>query len=186
MTMQPTRRRFIAGSLLLPLTQTVARADNEPPAQPPSEEVAALLRRRDELLEQQRQLDEQWKIANARLPDWCKPGPKYRDIKGKEFGERVGWPPLSEPILLESARLLIRASPYDLRRLFEDDAQRIGRIKASERYLASIADLRRKQCERRCIERMVWLPRTVDWLLIDKEIEEIEDAVALASTFPAR
>ena len=186
MVFQSTRRGFITGSLLLPLTQIAAKADNEPPAQPPNEGVAALLRRRDELLAQQRQLDERWKIANAQLPDWCKPGHKYRDIKGKEFGERVGWPPLPRPIAVEGLGFLLRPSPYDLRRLFEDQVKWLGDEKAAHSYRASIADLRRKQCERRCIERIVGLPRTADWLPIDEEIEEIEDAIASASTLTAR
>ncbi|EFI50035.1 hypothetical protein [Afipia sp. 1NLS2] len=174
MPLRPTRRGFIAGSLLLPLTQTAVRADSELPSQPPNEEVAVLLRRRDELLEQQRQLDERWKIAYAQLPDWCKLGPKYRDIEGNEFGPRVGWPPFSKPIPVEGLGLLVRPSPDDLRRLFEDEVQRIGRTKAIDNYRASITDLRSQLSKRRRIERIMGLPRTADWLPIDKEIERIE------------
>jgi len=58
MSLHPTRRGFIAGSLLLPLTHTAAKPNSESPAQSPSQEVAALLHRRDELLELQRQLDQ--------------------------------------------------------------------------------------------------------------------------------
>jgi hypothetical protein len=109
MAFQSTRRRFIAGSRLLPLTHAAAKADREPPSQPPNQEVSA---DRDELLKQQRQLDERWKIANAQLPDWCKPGHKYRDIEGKGFGDRVRWPPLSARIAIDGVGLLVRASPY--------------------------------------------------------------------------
>jgi hypothetical protein len=173
-----TRRGFIAGSLLLPLTQTAAKADIELLSQPPHEEVTALLRRHDELLEQQRQLDERWKIANAQLPDWCKPGPKYRDIEGREFGPLEGWPPLSTPVVVEGVGFLVRASPCDLRKLFEKDVQRIGRKEASDGCRAAISNIRRKKRERRRIEQMLGLPRTIDWLPIDLEIERIESALA--------
>lgn len=180
MAFQSTRRRFIAGSLLLPLTQTAAKADNESPSQPPNEEVVALLRRRDELLSQQRRLDERWKIANARLPDWCRPGHKYCDIAGRGFGDRVGWPPLSTPIVVEGVGFLVRASIQDLRELFEDEAARLGRKRAIDNYRASITDLRGQLSKRRRVERMLDLPQTTDWLPIDLEIEAIEERLALA------
>ena len=177
MLLHLTRRGFIAGSLLLPLTHTTAKADNEPLSQPQNEEVAALLRRRGELLEQQRQLDEQWKIANAQLPDWCKPGHKYRDIEGKEFGPKEGWPPVSKPIPVEDFGFLVRPSPYDLREIFERNARNNGRSEAIDNYRASIRGLRSRLSERRRIARMMELPRTVDWLPIDQEIENIEALV---------
>lgn len=177
MAFQPTRRGFIAGSLLLPLSRTAAKAGNESSSQPPNEEVAALLRRRNELLERQRQLDQRWKIANEQLPDWCKPGHKYRDIGGREFGPPEGWPPLSEPIAVEGIGFLIRASPHDLRVLFDEDIQRIGQEKAINNYRASITCVRRRLSERRHIERVMGLPRTADWLPIDLEVEAIEAAL---------
>ncbi len=175
-----TRRGFIARSLLLPLTQTAVKADNESPPQPSNEGVAVLLRRRDELLNQQRQLDEQWKIANARLPDWCKPGPKYRDIEGKDFGPLEGWPPLSTPVVVEGVGFLVRASIQDLRELFEDEIRGRSRGKAIDHYRTSITDLRCQLSKRRRMERMLNLPQTTDWLPIDLEIEAIEERLALA------
>lgn len=180
MPLHPTRRGFIAGSLLLPLAGSAAKADDESPSQPPNEEVASLLHRRDELLEQQRQLDERWRIANARLPNWCKPGHKYRDIKGIEFGERVGWPPLSTPIVVEGVGFLVRASIQDLRNLFEGEVGGQSREKAIDNYRASITDLRCQLSKRRCMERMLDLPQTTDWLPIDLEIEAIEERLTMA------
>lgn len=110
MSLQPTRRGFIAGSLILPLTQTSTKASPESVTISPNEEIAILLRRREELLEQRRQLDERWKVAYAQLPDWCRPGPKYRDIDGHDYGPRVGWPPLSKPIQVGGLGFLVRAS----------------------------------------------------------------------------
>ncbi|RTL67101.1 MAG: hypothetical protein EKK42_15090 [Pseudonocardiaceae bacterium] len=174
MPLHPTRRGFIAGSLLLPLTQTAAKADSELSSPPPNNEAAALLRRRDELLEQQRQLDERWKIANAQLPDWCKPGHKYRDIKGKEFGGRVGWPPLSEPIPIEGVGFLVRPSPRDLRNLLSREAREIEHSRTLHNYRNNIRNLRGQLAARRQIVREVGLPRSVDWAPIDQEIEVIE------------
>lgn len=164
MAFQSTRRRFIAGSLLFPLTQAAAKADNEPQSQPLNEEAVALLGRRNELLEQQRQLDERWKIANAQLPDWCKPGPKYRNIEGREFGPLEGWPPLSTPVVVEGVGFLVRASPVDLREQFSKDVRIRGGAEAIDRYRASIKDLRGRLSEARQLERAVGLPRTADWL----------------------
>jgi hypothetical protein len=179
MSLQSTRRGFVAGSLLLPLTQTSTKTDQEFVTIPPNEEISILSRRRAELLEQRRQLDERWKIAYAQLPDWCRPGPKYRDIEGRECGPRVGWPPLSKPIQVEGLGFLVRASPADLREIFEKVARDSGQSEAISRYRASIVDLRRQLSERRCVERLMGLPKTADWLPIDREIEEIE--VLLAS-----
>jgi hypothetical protein len=178
MPLHPTRRGFIAGSLLLSLGHAAANGDDELPSQPPNEEVAVLLRRREELLKQQRQLGERWKVANAQLPDWCKPGHKYRDIDGNEFGSRVGWPPLTEPIPVEALGFLVRASPLDLREIFEKNVRINGRSEAIDGYRASIMDLRRQLSDRRRIERMMGLPRTADWLPIDLDIEAIEEHLA--------
>lgn len=181
MSLHPTRRRFIAGSLLLPLTDTAAKADSKHSGQPPNEEVAALLRRRDELLEQQRQLDERWKVANAQLPDWCKPGPKYRDQKGKEFGPLEGWPPITELLVVEDGLVLLRPSLRDLRELF-DLAERNDPNEARVNYRRRVRLVRRTVAQRRKVEAGLGLPRTKDWLPIDLEIEAIEAHLALANS----
>lgn len=178
MPMHPTRRGFIAGSLLLPLA--AATADNESPAQPPNEEVAALLRRRDELLEQQRQLDERWKIANAQLPDWCKPGPKYRDADGKEFGPLEGWPPIAVLLVVEEGIVLLRPSLRDLRELFNLE-ERTDPNEARINYQRRVRLVRRSAAQRRKVEAKLGLPRTRDWLPIDLEIEAIEARIVLAN-----
>jgi hypothetical protein len=180
MPLHPTRRGFLAGSLLLPLTQTAAKADNESPAQPLNNEVAALLRRRDELLEQQRQLDERWKIANEQLPDWCKPGPKYRDLKGKEFGPLEGWPPITELLVVDNSTVLLRPSLRNLRELF-DMAERTDPNEARIGYQRRVRLVRRAVAQRRKIEAELGLPRTKDWLPIDIEIEATEARLALAN-----
>ncbi|WP_454002228.1 hypothetical protein [Afipia felis] len=177
--MQPTRRGFIAGSLLLPLTQTSTKAGLKSVTVSLNEEIPALLRRRDELLEQRRQLDERWKIAYEQLPDWCRPGPKYRGIDGHGYGPRVGWPPLSKPIQVEGLGFLVRASPHDLREIFEKAARNSGLSDTiGGSYRASISNLRAQMSERRRVTRAVGLPQTADWLPIDQGIEKIEALLA--------
>jgi hypothetical protein len=180
MSLHPTRRGFLAGSLLLPLTTTAAEADNDLSSPPPSNEVAALLRRRDELLEQQRQLDERWKVANVQLPDWCKPGHKYRDNDGKEFGPLEGWPPIPEVLAVKERFVLLRPSLRDLTALFDlercDDPN-----EARVNYRRRVRLVRRAVTQRRKVEAELGLPRTKDWLPIDLEIEAIEARLSLAN-----
>lgn len=174
MEFQSTRREFVLGSLLLPLTSPSTKAALDSPTNSNDKAVAALLRRRDELLEQRRQLDERWKIANARLPDWCKLGLKYRDRDGKDHGPLVGWPPITEPIPVAEHGYLVRPSPSDLRQLLQIEVEGVGRTKARQIYRWRIRCLRGQLAERRRISNVLNQPRTGDWLPIDLEIEGIE------------
>lgn len=173
MNFQLTRRGFIAGSLLLPVTQTSTKADQGCVTALPNE-IAALIRRRDELLEKRRILDDRWKVAYEQMPEWSKPGRQFCDQIGSLFGRTVGWPPSAEPIAVDAHKFLVRPSPGDLRKVLVSDTRAVGKAQALESYRRRIGLLRSQLAERRQLARRIGLPQTADWLPIDCEIEETE------------
>ncbi|RTL77260.1 MAG: hypothetical protein EKK35_18050 [Bradyrhizobiaceae bacterium] len=85
MPSNPTRRTFIATSLgasaVVPVNDVLAEVDLE---------RCRLMQRREYLQSEIAKLDRRWASAYAKLPSWCKTGPKYRDRNGELFGPIVG------------------------------------------------------------------------------------------------
>lgn len=170
MSSSPTRRNFIAASLVapaaLPVIDVLAIDDLE---------RFRLMRRRENLRSEIAKLDRKWVLAYAELPSWCRSGPKYRDQDGRMFGGIVGWPDAgSDAIELASGALLIRPSVRDIFELriadrfvmAREDSERIFRVR-----LEKIVYRLRK---RRWAEKEVELPRSSAWLLLETELEAIE------------
>lgn len=177
MPSNPTRRRFIAASLIAPAALPVI--DVFPIDDP---ERHRLMQRREYLQSEIAKLDQRWALAYAELPSWCRSGPKFRDKQGKTFGPTVGWPKTDmHAIQMNPTQWLIRPSPHDLREFFEEDAGSFGRDAAALNYRIRISHLRSRLKQQRETNRSVALPTSRDWLPLDLELEEVE--VAISSLF---
>lgn len=173
MPSHPSRRSFIAASLVAPaaLPAIGALAMDDP-------ERLRLIQRREYLQSEIAKLDRQWTLAYAKLPSWCRPGPKYRDQDGRMFGGIVGWPDMgSDAIKLDSGQLLARPSIRDVFKLRQPD--RIAKAcDDSERIFACrLKTLIGRLREQRRVERGVGLPRSSAWLPLEVELEVIDAAI---------
>lgn len=176
MSLGTTRRRFIAGSVLLPL---VSRSPLESGAQDTSDELARLQLRRAALIAERERLDQIWRTAYRAMPRWCRPGPKYMASSGDPEGAIVGWPDAGENyIQLALEKRLVRPSPYDLRVMFEAETLNLSHEAATSNYRSRIKQLRNRLRLRQEYYRSVRLPRTLDWLPLDVELEAVESAIS--------
>jgi hypothetical protein len=138
-------------------------------------ELDRLNHRRAQLQEQLDQLDRQWRMAHQRLPEWCRPGPKYSDATGNTYGPRVGWPGAEvEAIRLTGGGYLIRPSPSDLRALFYANVAERSRELAAKQYQIRSTQLIRRLRARRAAQRAVCLPGGEAWQVIEIELESID------------
>ena len=174
MPSHPTRRTFIAASLIAPAALPIndALAIDDP-------ERLRLIQRREYLQLEIAKLDRQWTLAYAKLPSWCRPGHKFRNEQGRTFGPTVGWPETDvHAIQMNPTQCLIRPSPHDLRGFFEEDARSSGRDAAALNYRIRISHLRSRLKQQREVNRSVALPTSCDWLPLDLGLEEVEAAMS--------
>jgi len=125
-------------------------------------------------------LDRDWAAAYAKLPTWCRPGPKYRDEFGVVSGPIVGWPEVRLWIQIDEGQWLVRPSLGDLRELINQETASVGREVAFENYRLRIQEMRDRLRLRRQIYRSAELPTSRDWLPLDVLLEEVEGAIANA------
>lgn len=176
MSLGTTRRRFVAGSVLLPIA---SHSSPESGAHEISNELARLQLRRAALIAERERLDQIWHTAYRALPRWCRPGPKYLTASGDPEGSIVGWPDVGEnSIQLASEKRLVRPSPHDLRVLFEAEMLNTSHAPAARNYRDRSDQLRSRLRLRRKHYRLVSLPRTLDWLPLDVELEAVESAIS--------
>jgi hypothetical protein len=178
MPSNPTRRGFIAASLVVPaaLPAIDALAIDDP-------ERFRLIQRREYLQSEITKLDRQWTLAYAKLPPWCRPSHKFRDEQGRTFGPTVGWPEIDgHPIQVNRLQWLIRPSPLDLRDLFGEETESMGRDLAALNYRVRIRHLRSRLREQRKVQQCVGLPISRDWLPLDLELEEVDAEISSLST----
>ncbi len=173
MPSNPTRRSFIAASLVasaaVPKIDALAEVDVE---------RLRLIQRREYLQSEIAKLDRQWALAYAKLPCWCKAGPKYKDELGAAFGPTVGWPEINSPIQISEELWLSRPSPGDLRGLIEQEIPTLGRSVATSNYRLRVKNLRDRLRLRREIHESIDLPVSRDWERFDLELEVIEEALS--------
>ncbi|WIG52690.1 MAG: hypothetical protein OJF48_003609 [Afipia sp.] len=170
MPSNPTRRSFIAASLVAPTAMPVidVLAIDDP-------ERLRLIQRREYLQSEIAKLDRQWAVAYAKLPSWCRPGPKFRDADGRMFGGVVGWPDADlDAIKLPSGVFLVRPSVRDIFELRQSDRLSMDYGAREKLFRFQLSALFRRLRQRRQIETAVKLPRTSAWLPLDTELEAIE------------
>ena len=179
MPSNPTRRRLLVGALLSPIVSRVALAEPRLHDGAATERLTHLQCRRDHLIGEIRKLDEQWRIANERLPAWCQLGLKYQDEDGSPFGPMVGWPETGVRLIrISSAQWLVRPSPFDLRELFGEETASLGEDAAATNYRVRVSQLRARLRQRREAYQSVGLPTSYDWLPLDVELEKVEAALS--------
>lgn len=168
-----TRRQAVQtiASAFTPLTAPVrVSADTESRNQ-----LFDLWQVRMRLIGECRLLDQRWLEARARLPSWCRIGPKYLSQNGLEIGPEVGWPRNDEiAIRLADGRSVIRPSPADLRQLLQEDTRNVSREQATCLYQSRVQHLRSRLRERRELFSREGMPRSVDWHRLERRIELVE------------
>lgn len=177
MPSNPTRRSFIAASLVTSATWPAsdAFAIDDP-------ERLRLMRRREYLQSEIARLDREWALAYGKLPSWCRLGHKFRNEQGKTFGPTVGWPEIDgHPIQINCLQWLIRPSPLDLRALFGEETESMGKDLAALNYRVRVRHLRSRLRERREVQQCVGLPISRDWLPLDLELEEVDAEISSRS-----
>lgn len=173
MPSNPTRRSFIAASLVAPaaLPAIDVLAIDDP-------ERLRFIQRREYLQSEIAKLDRQWALAYAKLPSWCRPGPKYRDQAGRMFGGIVGWPDMeSDAIKLESGLLLARPSIRDVFALRLNDCVRMAHGDSEALFARRLKMVVGRLRQQRRSESAVGLPRSSAWLSLEIELEAIEAAI---------
>lgn len=170
MSSNPTRRSFMAASLVasaaLPVIDVFAIDDPE---------RLRLIQRREYLQSEIAKLDRQWALAYAKLPSWCRPGPKFRDKNGGFFGPIVGWPDAGTgAITLDSRASLQRPSARDIFELRDVEYSHIPAEIADQRCRGRVWQLLLRMREARRICHEVGLPRTADWLTLEIELEALK------------
>lgn len=174
MPSHPTRRRFIATSLVAPaaLPAIDALAIDDP-------ERIRLIQRREYLHSEIAKLDRRWALAYAKLPSWCRPGSKYRDQDGRMFGGTVGWPDAGlDVIKLPSGDCLVRPSIRDVFELRQSDRAFMAHGESERLFVCRLKAVVGRLREQRRAERNVALPRSSAWLPLETELEAIELAAA--------
>lgn len=173
------RRILIQAAIAAPALVGTVSGVGSGDARAGSEIVQRLIRRRDELLAECDRLEARWRAIWPTLPDWCRSGPKYIDVDGEPFGERVGWPAArSNFIEVGKGRRLARPSPGDLRELYEKGRVELSSPTAAESYRVRVRQLRRRLSLRRQSYLKCGLPTSADWRALDEEIEWIESRLA--------
>lgn len=172
MPSHPTRRSFIAASLVapaaLPVNDSLALVDVE---------KRRLMQHREYLKLEITKLDRKWASAYEVLPTWCKTGPKYRDELSVAFGPIVGWPEVRRWIQVGEGQWLVRPSPGDLRELINQEIASVGREVAFGNYRLRVREMRDRLRLRRQISRSAELPTSRDWLPLDVVLEEVEAVI---------
>lgn len=174
MPSHPTRRTFIATSLAASAAVSTidpfAEVDVEP---------FRLMERRKHLQSAIAKLDRQWALAYAKLPSWCRPGPKYRDQDGRMFGGVVGWPDLGlDSIMLNTGVFLVRPSIRDVFELRRSDRAFMAHGESERLFVCRLEAVVGRLRQQRRVERAVALPRSSAWLPLEIELEAIELAAA--------
>lgn len=173
MLSHPTRRTFIAASLVAPaaLPAIDVLAIDDP-------ERLRLIQRREYLQAEIKKLDRRWTLAYAKLPSWCRPGPKYRGQDGRMFGGIVGWPDAgSDEIELASGAFLVRPSVRDVFELRQSDRIAMACDDREKLFLLRLKKVVGLMREQRRVEHSVKLPKSSAWLAAEMELEAIEIAL---------
>lgn len=175
MSSNPTRRGFIAASLVLsaaaPIADAIAIGDVE---------KFRLIQRREYLESEIAKLDQEWAAAYAKLPSWCRPGPKYRNRNGRMFGGTVGWPDMgSDAIKLPSGDCLVRPSIREVFELRQSDRAFMAHGDSESLFVCRLEAVVGRLREQRRAERNVVLPRSSAWLPLETELEAIETAISV-------
>lgn len=176
MSKKLSRRSVLQGAAALPVVdlaglvlQTsadIARAD----------ELHSLWLRRRELISRSCELDRVWVECRSQLPEWCLPGPKYQNSNENKEGPIVGWPETDGDLVADGDQWLLRPSPMDFRRLFNNDGG-TQRQTAGSPYMEQMGFLRYRLRERRALISEIGSPRSSNWKVRDTEIESIEQIV---------
>ncbi|WP_425989887.1 hypothetical protein [Afipia sp. DC4300-2b1] len=175
MPSHPTRRTFIAASLVAPaaLPAIDALTIDDP-------ERIRLIQRREYLHSEIAKLDRRWALAYAKLPLWCRPGPKYRDQDGRMFGGTVGWPDAGlNSIELDTGVYLARPSIRDIFELRRADRWLMAYDESEKLFVCRLRKLVSRLREKRRVERAAELPRSSAWLALEIELEAIEAAISV-------
>lgn len=182
MSKTPSRRRILQGAVVLPLVNFADMPHRTSAHNGCADELQSLWLRRKDLISRSCELDRLWLERRSQLPEWCLPGPKYHNSNGNTEGPIVGWPESSDPVA-DCDRWLLRPSPMDFRRLFNDEAATQVET-ACALYVNRMRLLRSRLRERRALISEVGLPASSDWKVLDTEIESIEQTILSRSASP--